>query len=133
MTAATVEKKFARTVEQTLAKYTVRAKAFANVVATMKDTHAEPGSPAYNQLAAERAKAERYLKTATQSLTKKGWTQSGCRACTRVARCRRGSPGPFRSDGRVGGHVLAGRDPGRGRGRPRALPRNPREMRAITG
>ena len=51
----------------------------------------------------------------------------------RVARCRRGSPGPFRSDGRVAGHGLAARDPGRGRGRSRAVPPNPREMRAITG
>ena len=74
MTAATVENKFGRTVEQALAKYTVRAKAFANVVAAMKDSDAEAGSPEFNSLAAERAKAERYLKTATQSLTKKGWT-----------------------------------------------------------
>jgi hypothetical protein len=74
MTAATVEKKFGRTVEQALAKYTVRAKAFANVVAAMKDSDAEAGSPEFNSLAAERVKAERYLKTATQSLTKKGWT-----------------------------------------------------------
>jgi hypothetical protein len=80
MTAATVENKFGRTVEQA-AKYTVRAKAFHNVVAVMKDSDAEAGSPEFNSLAAERAKAERYLKTATQSLTKKdGRDRIGCHA-----------------------------------------------------
>lgn len=57
--------------------------------------------------------------------------ESGCRACTRRAMSSRVAR-TFRSDGRVDGHRLAGRDPGRGRGRPCALPRNPREMRAIT-
>jgi hypothetical protein len=58
--------------------------------------------------------------------------ESGCRACTRRVMSSRVAR-TFRSDGRVGGRVLAGRDPGRGQGRPRALPRNPREIGAVTG
>jgi hypothetical protein len=74
MTVQQVDRSFPKTTEAALAKYVVRQKAFHNVVATMKDSDAEAGSPEFNSLAAERAKAERYLKTATQSLTKKGWT-----------------------------------------------------------
>jgi hypothetical protein len=74
MTARNVERTWPKTTAQALAKYTVRQKAFANVNAALKDTQSEPGEAAYNALCAEKAKAERYLTTATKSLQKKGFT-----------------------------------------------------------